>query len=144
MGTPVYPLFESFLEGQTLVWQPSELVHGSTLLLLLGSSCLVLMGLFFGWWYYSPLVYDPARDEDPMEERLPAGSFGFLRAKAYLDEAYQYTFLRWTQHLAMGCRWVENHFFRPMMPLVATFTQLISWLARFWDCLLYTSDAADE
>ncbi|HCB98653.1 MAG TPA: NADH-quinone oxidoreductase subunit L, partial [Verrucomicrobiales bacterium] len=133
IGTPVYPWFESFLEGQALVWQPGELVHGSTLLLLLGSSCLVLMGLFFGWWYYSPLVYDPARDDDPMEERLPAGSFGFLRAKAYLDEAYQYTFLRWTQHMAMGCRWVENHFFRPMMPLVATFTQLISWLARFWD-----------
>ena len=35
--------------------------------------------------------------------------------------------------MAMGCRWVENHFFSPMMPLVATFTQLISWLARFWD-----------
>ena len=133
MGTPVYPWFESFLEGQALVWQPGELVHGSTFLLLLGSSCLVLMGLFFGWWYYSPLVHDPARDDDPMEERLPTGSFGFLRAKAYLDEAYQYTFLRWTQHLAMGCRWVENHFFRPMMPLVATFTQLISWVARFWD-----------
>ena len=133
MGTPVYPWFESFLEGQPLVWQPGELVHGSTLLLLIGSSCLVLLGLFFGWWYYSPLVYDPTHDDDPMEERLPAGSFAFLRAKAYLDEAYQYTFLRWTQHLAIGCRWVENHFFRPMMPLVATFTQLISWLARFWD-----------
>ena len=73
IGTPVYPWFESFLEGQALVWQPGELVHGSTLLLLLGSSCLVLMGLFFGWWYYSPLVYDPARDDDPMEERSPSG-----------------------------------------------------------------------
>ena len=133
MGTPIYPWFESFLEGTELAWHPGALIHGSTLILLIVSSALVLCGLFLGWWYYSPLVFDPKRDADPLEERLPAGWFAWLRAKGYLDECYEWTILSWTQGLANGSAWLENRLFRPMMPVVAMFTQVISWIARIWD-----------
>jgi NADH-quinone oxidoreductase subunit L len=42
MGTPIYPWFESFLEGTELAWHPGALIHGSTLILLIVSSALVL------------------------------------------------------------------------------------------------------
>ena len=133
MGTPIFPWFQSYLEGGALEWHWTALLHGSALLLLIGSSALVLCGLTIGWWFYSSLVFDPLRDKDPLDEKLPAGWFATLRAKFYLDEFYECTVLDGTRLLAMGAAWLERHVMIPMMPLFAFGTRVFSWINRFWD-----------
>jgi len=94
---------------------------------------LVLGGLIVGWWFYSSLVFDPLRDKDPLDEKLPAGWFATLRAKFYLDEFYESTVLEGARLLAMGAAWLERHVMIPMMPLFAVGTRIMSWITRFWD-----------
>lgn len=133
MGTPLFPWFQSFLEGGTLEWHWTALFHGSTLGLLIGSSALVLGGLVVGWWFYSSLVFDPLRDKDPLDEKLPSGWFTTLRAKFYLDEFNESTVIEGTRLLASGAAWLERHFMIPMMQLIALAARVLSWISRFWD-----------
>jgi NADH-quinone oxidoreductase subunit L len=133
VGTPIFPWFRTFLEGGVLDWHWTALFHGSTFGLLVGSSALVIGGLVTGWWFYSSLVFDPLRDQDPLDEKLPSGWFSTLRAKFYLDEFYESTVIEGARLLANGAAWFERHFMIPMMQVVALGTRVVSWISRFWD-----------
>lgn len=133
VGTPIFPWFRTFLEGGVLDWHWTALFHGSTFGLLVGSYALVIGGLVAGWWFYSSLVFDPLRDQDPLDEKLPSGWFSTLRAKFYLDEFYESTVIEGARLLANGAAWFERHFMIPMMQVVALSTRVVSWISRFWD-----------
>jgi NADH-quinone oxidoreductase subunit L len=133
LGTPLYPWFHTFLEGGTLAWNWGALLHGSALILLLGSSALVLTGLGIGWWYYSSLVFDPLRNEDPLEDKLPGTCFTILRAKFFVDEFYAATVVRGLNKLAWGSAWLEQRCFVPMLNIIPFVTQITSWIMRLWD-----------
>ncbi len=133
IGTPIFPWFQTFLEGGATEWHFGAIFHGATLLLALGSSILVLLGLGVGWWYYSSLVFDPVQDTDPLDNRLPNGWFGVLRSKFYFDEFYELTVIHWTKALASGSAWLEKHLMVPMMNGIAFSTKVLSWIGRLWD-----------
>jgi NADH-quinone oxidoreductase subunit L len=133
MGTPVFPWFKTFLEGGVTEWHLGAMFHGSTLFLALGSSVIVLFGIATGWWYYSSLVFDPLRDPDPLEKKLPSGWFNVLKGKFFLDEFYEVTVIQWSKNLATGCTWLEKNIMIPMMDAISFISKSVSWIGRLWD-----------
>lgn len=133
VGTPMFPWFQTFLEGGVTEWHLGAMFHGSTLLLAIGSSALVLLGLSVGWWYYSSLVFDPLRDPDPLEKQLPTGWFNVLKGKFFFDELYEATVIQWATSLATVSAWMERNFMIPMMNSIAFLTKVFCWMGRLCD-----------
>ncbi|MGD0537648.1 MAG: NADH-quinone oxidoreductase subunit L [Verrucomicrobiota bacterium] len=132
VGTPAWPWFQSFLEGESPALDWGRLVAGGTLGLMVVSSLVVFTGLGLGWWLYGRRPRRSATDADALERLMPE-VFGVLRGKFFVDELYEATVIRWHAAWAQCCdlldRWVWGG-----LVLGAQFGTLgLSWLSKLCD-----------
>ena len=91
IGTPAWPWFRSFLNGQSAHFDFHGFAEPGLLSLMAMSSFFVFSGLGIGWWLYgnkSPGAEEP----DALEKAAPVLWIG-LRDRLYVDEFYGITFI---------------------------------------------------
>jgi NADH-quinone oxidoreductase subunit L len=132
IGTPAWPWFDSFLNGEPATLNFAGFFESGILPVMLFSSIIVFLGLGLGWWFYGrkPITSTEAPDE---LERLQPQIFYLLRHKFYVDEFYQATFIRWNAWLSRLSDWFDRWIWNGAVLAVSYFVLGLSWLARSAD-----------
>jgi NADH-quinone oxidoreductase subunit L len=135
IGTPAWPWFLSFLEGQHATFSFGQLASNDILSLMVGSSIIVFAGLFLGWWFYGrrPMARDDQMD--PLE-RLQPGVFHALAARLYVDELYGLTIVRFARWSARLSNWMDQWIWNGIVQLVSWTVIGLAWLDTSLDTLV--------
>jgi NADH-quinone oxidoreductase subunit L len=129
VGTPVWPWFQSYLEGETASFHVAPLLSSAPL--LIASSMIVLVGISLGWLLYGRHEIGNSAVSDPLEKAQPR-LFDTLQSAFYINELYAATVLRLTNALAvLSCwldRWVWGGVVRAVTSLISLLSKLDSTL----------------
>ena len=132
IGTPAFPAFQSYLEGQSAEVSASALLEAKTLGLLLLSSAIALAGISLGWLLYRPSRFRPAAQEDPLRRMLPR-CYRWAESQFFVDEFYRRTVLRGVQFLAHLAEIMDRRMLERAGKWCAAFVRGIAWIARIAD-----------
>jgi NADH-quinone oxidoreductase subunit L len=132
LGTPAWPWFNVFLEGQLATFDGAHFFESGVLSVMLLSSAIVFVGLGLGWWFYGRKPIASADAPDAVEELQPQ-VFRVLRNKFYVDELYQATFLRFNAWLAQVSDWFDRWIWNGAVRAVSYLVLGLSWVARSTD-----------
>jgi NADH-quinone oxidoreductase subunit L len=132
IGTPAWPWFDSFLDGQPTILNGAGFLERGIIPIMLTSSIIVLIGLGLGWWFYGRRPIASAEAPDALERLLPH-LFRLLRHKFYVDEFYQATFIRWNTWLSGTSDWFDRWIWLGAVRAVSYFVLGLSWVARSAD-----------
>ncbi|MBS1801492.1 MAG: NADH-quinone oxidoreductase subunit L [Acidobacteria bacterium] len=132
VGTPVWPWFSAFLNGQRVRFDLQGFGESGVLAVMFSSTALLLIGLATGWLLYS---YKPAgtpQAPDALEQFSPR-MFHLLRNGWFVDAFYAATFVRFTTWCAAACDWLDRWVFHGAVRLVSSLALGASWLSRSTD-----------
>ena len=132
IGTPAWPWFDSFLNGQPATFSAAGFLENGILPVMLTSSLIVFLGLGLGWWFYGRKPIANAETPDALEQLQPQ-IFHLLRHKFYVDEFYQATFIRCNTWLSHISDWFDRWIWNGAVWTVSYFVLGLSWLARSAD-----------
>jgi len=132
IGTPAWPWFDSFLNGQPATLHVTGFFESGILPVMLSSSIIVFVGLGMGWWFYGRKPVADAEAPDALE-RLQPQIFHLLRNKFYVDEFYQATFIPCNAWLSRVSDWFDRWIWNGAVLAVTYFVLGLSWLARSTD-----------
>jgi NADH-quinone oxidoreductase subunit L len=132
IGTPAWPWFENFLSGHSAHFEFGKLFESEVLVIMLVSSAIVAVGIGLGWWLYGRKPV-PAANELDVLERLRPDVFTLLRRKFFVDEIYEYSFVRLNAWWARTCDWLDNVVWNGAVQFVSYFVIGVSWVNRFFD-----------
>ena len=132
VGTPAWPWFQDFLDGERAVLAPGKLVEPATLWLMALSSVVVLSGMGLGWWLYGR---KPQTDPGALDvlERARPDIYALLRRKYFVDEVYDATVIRFNSWWARSCDWWDDWVWNGAVQLVSYAVVGLSWLNRVFD-----------
>jgi NADH-quinone oxidoreductase subunit L len=107
IGTPAWPWFQHFLgeEGELAV-KLARLGEAGVLSTMLISTIVVFVGIGLGWWLYGrkPIT---AGDEADVLERAQPDVYKLLKRKYFVDEIYEWSFVRLNAWWAKACAWLD-------------------------------------
>jgi NADH-quinone oxidoreductase subunit L len=132
LGTPAWPWFQAFLEGQSATPVLGRLFEGDVSRVMLLSSVVAFAGIGLGWWLYGRKPVPGLESPDVLERFWP-NLFTLLRRKYYVDEIYDWAlggFVRWW---ARACDWLDRWIWNGLVQLVSAAVVGLSWLDRFFD-----------
>jgi NADH-quinone oxidoreductase subunit L len=132
IGTPAWPWFDSFLNGQSATLDVAGFFESGILPVMLTSSIIVFAGLGLGWWFYGRKPIESAEAPDVLE-RLQPQIFNLLRNKFYVDEFYAATFVRCNVRLSQVSDWFDRWIWNGAVWAVSHLVLGLSWLARSAD-----------
>jgi len=132
IGTPAWLWFESFLAGHSAHIEFGKLFESEVLATMLVSSAIVAMGIGLGWWLYGRKPVPAANELDVLESLRP-DVFTLLRRKFYVDELYEYSFVRLNAWWARTCDWLDDVVWNGAVQFVSYLVIALSWLNRFFD-----------
>jgi NADH-quinone oxidoreductase subunit L len=132
VGTPAWPWFEGFLNGEPAGLNFSKLTEGGTLGLMLASAVIVFTGLGLGWWLYGKRPRKTAEEPDALQVMQPA-VFRLLENKYFVDEFYDATIVRFNAWAAQVCDFLDRWIWGGAVLLVTWVTLGLAWLYRFTD-----------
>jgi NADH-quinone oxidoreductase subunit L len=135
LGTPAWPWFHAYLNGETASFKPAALVEGRTLTVMLLSSAVIGLAFFLGWRIYSRVAAQSSRQKDPLENSLPA-LFRLLQNKFFVDEFYAATVIRLNTAFARAADWLDRVIWGGAVGAVMVLTDLCSRVNRALDELL--------
>jgi NADH-quinone oxidoreductase subunit L len=132
IGTPAWPWFDSFLNGQSPTLRVAGFFESGILPVMLSSSIIVIAGLGLGWWFYGRKPIVSAEAPDALE-RLQPQIFNLLRNKFYVDEFYEVSFIRCNAWLSRISDWLDRWVWNGAVWSVSHLVLGLSWLARSMD-----------
>ena len=132
VGTPAWPWFDGFLNGEPAGFNFSRLTEGGTLGLMLASAVIVFTGLGLGWWLYGKRQRKTAEEPDVLQVAQPA-VFRLLENKYFVDEIYEATVIRFNAWAARLCDFLDRWIWGGVVLLVTWVTLGLSRLYRFTD-----------
>jgi NADH-quinone oxidoreductase subunit L len=132
LGTPAWPWFHSYLNGEAVPFKPAGLLDGPVLQVMLLSTVVVGVAFFLGWRIYSKVAAQSVRALDPLEKSLPA-VFGVLHNKFYIDEIYEATVIPLNAAFARCAVWLDRVIWAGAVNAVSGLTVLCSRLNRALD-----------
>jgi NADH-quinone oxidoreductase subunit L len=132
IGTPAWPWFNAFLNGQQLRFDLRGFAENGALAVMLSSTALLLIGLGIGWLLYGNKPADDHRASDALEQFTPR-IFTILRNGWFVDAFYAATFVRFTIWCADACDWIDRWVFHGAVQLVSSLAFGASWLSRSTD-----------
>jgi len=132
VGTPAWPWFEGFLNGEETTFNFSRIIEGGTLGLMLASAAIVFTGLGLGWFLYGKRQRRTAEEKDVLESAQPA-IFTLLQNKYFVDEFYEATVIRFNAFAAWLCDFLDKWIFGGAVLIVSYVTLGLAWLYRLTD-----------
>ena len=132
VGTPAWPWFDGFLNGEPAGFNFGKLTEGRTLGLMLASAVIVFAGLGLGWWFYGKRQRQTAEEPDALQIAQPA-VFRLLENKYFVDEIYDATVIRFNAWAARFCDFLDRWIWGGVVLLVTWVTLGLSRLYRFTD-----------
>ena len=135
IGTPAWPWFDSFLNGEAAKLDFTGFFENGILPVMLFSSLIFFAGLELGWWLYGRKPITNAEAPDVLERSLPH-LFNLLRHKFYVDEFYQATFVRCNELLARVSDWFDRWIWNGAVWSVSHVVLGLSLLARSADAYI--------
>ncbi len=133
LGTPFWPLFQSFIEGHHV-----EVSHGISihvLAVMLFSTALVTVGILTGWWIYGRKPIPSAEQPDAIEVWKP-GLFQLLRQRFYIDELYDATVVRSVAFAVRMADVLDRIVWGGIVAIVGWLVVVLSWVDRLIDELV--------
>jgi NADH-quinone oxidoreductase subunit L len=127
VGTPAWPWFQAFLNGQTATFDLGHFSEPGLLPLMITSSLIVFAGLLLGWWFYGRKPIVRATDPDALEQLQP-GLFHALANRLYVDEFYEVTVIALTRFFAAFAAWLDRWIFGGAVKLVSWAFTGLGWL----------------
>ena len=127
VGTPAWPWFQAFLNGQAAAFDFGRFSEPGLLPLMITSSLIVFVGLLLGWWFYGRKPILRATDPDALE-RLQPGLFRALANRLYVDEFYEGTVIAFTRFFAAFAAGLDRWVFGGAVKLVAWIVTGFGWL----------------
>jgi NADH-quinone oxidoreductase subunit L len=107
IGTPAWPWFQHFLgeEGELAV-KFAKLGEAGVLSTMLISTAVVFVGIGLGWWLYGRKSITSGDEADVLERAQP-DIYHLLRKKYFVDEIYQWSFVKLNACWANACAWLD-------------------------------------
>jgi NADH-quinone oxidoreductase subunit L len=132
IGTPAWPWFQEFLNGEPLTLELSRLVEPGAVGLMMVSSVVVLAGLVVGWWLYGRKA--PTRSDAPdVLELMRPDLFALLSRKYFVDEIYEASVIRFNAWWAKACAWLDGYVWNGFVQAASYAVLALSWLNRLFD-----------
>ena len=123
IGTPAWPWFRSFLNGQPAHFDLHGFAEPGLFSLMLMSSFVVFAGLGIGWWLYGDRSPKP-EEPDALEKSAP-WLWAPLRDRLYVDEFYGATVIAFYAWWARVADWLDRRVWGGIVAAVA-------WLFGLW------------
>jgi NADH-quinone oxidoreductase subunit L len=138
LGTPAWPWFQSFLEGERATVDFGRFVGTGILPLMVISSLIVFAGLGLGWWFYGRRPIERASDPDPLERLQPA-LFHALEQRLYVDEIYEFTVIRFARGAAVFSDLLDRLVWNGAVQLVSALVIAAAWVDSSLDTYVVNS-----
>ena len=132
VGTPAWPWFQAFLEGERAQLAPARLFEPGLLAMMCVSTLVVFLGLGLGWWLYGRRPVPTASQPDVLESRWP-NLFALLSHKYFVDEIYEWTVVSLNARWARACDWLDRWLWNGAVQALAFVVIGLSWLNQFFD-----------
>jgi len=132
IGTPAWPWFDGFLNGEPAGFNFNKLTEGGTLGLMLTSAVIVFTGVGLGWWLYGKRQRKTVEEPDVLQVAQPA-VFRLLENKYFVDEIYEATVIRFNAGAARACDFLDRWIWGGMVLLVTWVTLGLARFYRFTD-----------
>jgi NADH-quinone oxidoreductase subunit L len=131
IGTPAWPWFRSFLNGQPANLELHAFAEPAWLLLLLTSCVIVIVGIGLGWLLYGDKSPSPEAP-DVLEKAMPL-PWAWLRDRLYIDELYGVTFIAFYWAWARFSDWLDRFVWGGAVAGVAWIFRVFAHFDRFLD-----------
>ena len=132
IGTPAWPWFQGFLNGESATGHPGKLLEPQGLGLMALSSVVVFVGLGLGWWLYGRRPVRSADQPDALERFQPE-VHALLRRKYFVDAIYEGSVLRFNAWGARACDWLDYWVWNGVVQALSLLVVGLAWLNRFLD-----------
>jgi len=123
IGTPAWPWFKAFLNGQAAEGDLHAFAEPAWLMLLATSCVIVIVGIGLGWLLYGNKS-TKAEDPDVLEAAAPL-PWSWLRDRLYVDELYGVTVIAFYEWWARVADWLDRRVWGGAVSGVA-------WAFRGW------------
>jgi NADH-quinone oxidoreductase subunit L len=132
VGTPAWPWFQGFLDGESATYVIGKLLEPQVLGLMAVSSLVAFAGLGLGWWLYGR---QPVRNADQPDalDRFQPEVLALLRNKYFVDEIYEASVIRFNAWGARACDWLDYWVWNGVVQLVSLLVVGLGWLDRVFD-----------
>ena len=132
VGTPAWPWFQDFLQGESHQTGWSYLFNVDTIFLMLISTLVVFTGLGLSWWLYGRKPITKASELDVLERARP-DIYGLLANKFYIDELYELTVIRFNAWFARACDFLDTWVWGLVVTLISLATIGLGWMNNTFD-----------
>ncbi len=127
LGTPLWPWFQSYLDGEVARFAGLNSIDAPFARLMLLSGAAVGLAFLAGWMIFGKVAGEELRSIDPLQRALPA-LFRLLQNRLYIDELYEATVIRLNKAFARCADWMDRVIWDGAVQLVSGAMDL---LARF-------------
>jgi len=132
LGTPAWPWFQSFLEGEHATFSFAGFAAANTVQLMLASSLIVFLGLFVGWSIYGRKPIESATAPDALAVAQPF-AMSTLAHAFYIDALYGATILRLNAWFAILSDVADRFVWGGFVKAFSFFILGLAWLDNFFD-----------
>ncbi len=137
IGTPAWPWFQAFLEGEHATFSLSAFSTGGFLPVMLTSSLIVFLGLGLGWFFYGRKPLAPDTDLHTQYPdavaKLQPGIFHFLNHAFFIDRLYGMTFLHLNRALSVASDWFDRWIWNGAVQVISHLVLALAWMDNFFD-----------
>jgi len=130
VGTPAWPWFQSFLEGERATVDYARFNQPEVILVMVSSIVVVIAGMVSvgGSMERRPL----ASREDVLERAQPE-IYTMLRRKYFIDEAYEWAVVGFNRWFARTCDWLDRTIWNGAVWAIAYIVLALSAASRIFD-----------
>jgi NADH-quinone oxidoreductase subunit L len=132
IGTPAWPWFTSFLDGQQVKLDLRGFAENGVAPVMLSSTIIFFLGLGVGWWFYGRKPIESADAPDSLE-RLQPQIFNVLRHGFFVDKLYEATIICFNAWCSRSCDWLDRRVWSGAVRLVTYLVVGLSGLNRLVD-----------
>ena len=132
VGTPAWPWFQSFLEGNHTTFSLAAFSEPGIIPVMLSSSVLVFLGLGLGWYFYGRKPIETAEAADALGQLQPQ-VFAFLGHALYVDALYGATLISLNTWCSKACDWFDRWVWNGAVQTVSYLVVGVAWVDNFLD-----------
>jgi NADH-quinone oxidoreductase subunit L len=138
IGTPAWPWFQSFLEGNRATFSLSAFFGAGIMPIMLSSSLLVFLGLGLGWYFYGRRPIASAAAPDRLGKLQPQ-IYSVLSHAFFVDALYGATIIRLNNVWSEICDWLDRWVWNGAVQTVSYLVLVVAWLNNFFDASVVNS-----